>query len=196
MGKASLLVLAVALALPGSLAGQAGPGPADEQRVSFTATAQVKGGTIAHEARLHMGGWAGLVFGGRLAIGGAGFALLQDVELVSSEAGIGFDLGMGYGGLYLAYWQRISTRLWGQLGILAAAGHAEVRDRLVGREVGSENFPVVEPDLSAFFTVHPRVHVGASLGYRMAWGIDRLPTVSAEDMRTTTGTLSLRIGGR
>jgi len=157
---------------------------------------QVKGNRVAHAERLHVGGWAGLVFGGRLAVGGAGFALLRDVALVGPEAGIGFDLGMGYGGLYVAYWKELSPRVTGQLGFLAGAGHAELTDRLIGREVGSDNFPVVEPDLSLFFTIHPGVHVGASIGYRMAWRVDNLATVSAKDLRATTGTLSLRVGGK
>lgn len=188
--------LALALALPGSLAGQVGPQPSDGPKVSAAASVQLKAGRIAHEGRLHLGGWAGLVFGGRLAIGGAGFALLEDVELVGTEAGIGFDLGLGYGGLYFAYWKPVSSRVTGQVGLLAGAGHAEVRDRLEGREVGSDNFPVLEPDVSLFFAVHPRIRLGASLAYRMAWDVHQLPAVSAEDLRSTTGTLSLRIGGK
>jgi hypothetical protein len=196
MRMALPIAFAVALALPGALPGQVGPWSSGGKTVSAAAAAQLKAGNVAHERRLHAGGWAGLVFGGRLALGGAGFALLQEVELVGSEAGIGFDLGMGYGGLYVSYFKPLSHRLMGQMGLLAGAGHAEVRDRLVGREVGSDNFPVLEPDLSLFFAVHPRIHVGASLGYRLAWDVNNLPTVSAEDMRATTATLSLRIGGK
>jgi hypothetical protein len=195
MDRTFLIALAVALALPGSLAGQAGPDPAAERRVSAVAAAQLKGGSIARVVRLHAGWWAGLVFGDRLAIGGAGYALLRDVELVGSEAGIGFDLRMGYGGLYFAYWRPVSRRVTGQVGLLTGAGHAEVRDRLVGREVGSDNFLVLEPDLAVLFEVHSRVRLGVSLGYRSAHGIENLPTVSAEDLRSATATLSLRIGG-
>jgi hypothetical protein len=196
MGRTSFIALVLALILPGSLAGQVGPDPSAERRVSAAGAAQLKGGSIAREVRLHMGGWAGLVFGERLVIGGAGYALLQDVELVGSEAGIGFDLGMGYGGLYVAYWRPVSRRMTGQVGLLTGAGHAEVRDRLVGREVGSDNFLVLEPDLALLFEVHPRVRFGVSLGYRSAHGIENLPAVSAEELRSATATLSLHIGGR
>ncbi len=189
-------LLVLLLLPPGPLAGQVGLQPSDGRRVSSAAAVQLKGSRVAHQERLHVGGWAGLVFGGRLAVGGAGFALLRDVELVGPEAGIGFDLGMGYGGLYLAYWKELSARVTGQLGFLAGAGHAELTDRLIGREVGSDNFPVVEPDLSLFFTIRPGVHIGASIGYRMAWSVDNLATVSAKDLRATTGTLSLRVGGK
>lgn len=182
------------LALPGPVRGQVEPQPPAGSRVSSSAAVQLKAGHIAQETRLHLGGWAGLVFGGRLAVGGAGFALLQDVELGGSEAGIGFDLGMGYGGLYIAFWTPLSRRVTGQMGLLAGAGHAEVRDRLVGREVGSDNFPVAEPELSVFFTVYPGLRLGASAGYRMAWGIDDLSRVSSKDIRSVTGTLSLRLG--
>ena len=195
MGRTLLVALAAALALPGSLASQVGSAPPGEKRVSAAGAVQLRGGSLGQEARVHAGGWAGLVFADRLAIGGAGYALLRDVELVGTEAGIGFDLGMGYGGLYFAYWKPISQRFMGQVGLLAGAGHAEVRDRLVGQEVGSDNFFVLEPDLSVFFEVHPRIRFGTSFGYRSAHGVDNLPTVSAEDLRSATATLSLRIGG-
>jgi hypothetical protein len=196
MGKTLLLALALALAPSGPLAAQAGRQLSDGQRVSAAAAGMLKTSRVAGVDRFHAGGWAGLVFGGRLAIGGAGFALLKDVELVGSEAGTGFDLGMGYGGLYLAYWKPVSPRFTGQVGLLAGAGHAQVTDRLMGREVGSDNFPVLEPDLSLFFAFHPRIRLGASLAYRMAWDVENLPTASAKDMRAATATLSLRIGGR
>jgi hypothetical protein len=155
----------------------------------------LKGSRIAEENRLHFGGWAGLVFGGRLALGGGGFSLLENVELAGSEAGTGFDLGMGYAGVVVKYWQPLGPRVSGELGALLGAGHAEVQDRLVGTEVGSDNFFVAEPELSVFISVLKDLRLGASAGYRIVWGVEDLPRTSADDLRSITGTLSIRLGG-
>ncbi len=98
-------VLAVLLALPGPLGAQAGPDPSSRSRVSATAAVMLKGGKIADENRLYLGGWAGLVFGGKLAVGGGGFALLNEVELAGS------------GGEH-----RVQPRTWGMAVFSSATG--------------------------------------------------------------------------
>ena len=189
------LVLALVLALPGPLGAQAGPGPSFQGRVSGTAAVLLKGGQIAGENRLHLGGWAGLIFGGNLAVGGGGFALLNDVGLVGSEGASGFNLGFGYGGLVFRYWEPLSGSLTGEVGLLLGAGHAEVRDQLTRTEVGSDNFLVAEPEMSILYSFFPGVHLGVSVGYRLTTGVEDLPRVSAGDLNAFTGTLSLRLGG-
>jgi len=186
-------VLAVLLALPGPLGAQAGPDPSSQDRVSATAAILLKGGKVAGENRPHLGGWAGLVFGNHLAVGGGGFALLDDVELSGSEGSTGFSLDMGYGGLVFRYWEPLSGSLTGEVGLLMGAGHAEVRD-LVRNEVGSSNFLVAEPELSLLYSFFPGIYVGVSVGYRLTTGVEDLPTVSASDLNAFTGTLSLRWG--
>jgi hypothetical protein len=189
------IFLAVLLALPGPLGAQAGPDPPYPDRVSATAAILLKGGQIAGESRLHLGGWAGLVFRDDLAIGGGGYALLKTVELAGPVGSIGFNLGFGYGGLFFRYWEPFSGPLTGELGLLLGAGHAEVRDILTGTEVGSDNFFVAEPEVSLFYALFPGVHAGVSFGYRLTAGVEGLPRVSASDINTFTGTLSLRLGG-
>ena len=188
-------VLAVLLALPGPLEAQAGPDPSSQDRVSATAAVLLKGGRIADENRLHLGGWAGLVFGDNLAIGGGGFALLNDVELAGSEGGSGFNLDLGYGGLIFRYWEPLSGSFTGEAGLLLGAGHAEVRDQLTRTEVGSDNFLVAEAEMSLLYSFFPGIHVGVSAGYRLTTGVEDLPRVSTGDLNAFTGTLSLRLGG-
>ena len=170
---------------------QAGQASSAPSRAEATGTVLLKGSRVAGADRLFLGGWAGLVFGNRLAIGGGGLALMENVELV----GTGFDLGMGYGGLTLRYWIPWSSRVTGELGILLGAGHAQVRSLVTGTEVGSDNFGVVEPELSVLITTLPWLHLGASGGYRMAWGVEDLPRVAVNDLRSFTASISLRLGG-
>lgn len=188
-------VLAVLLALPGPLEAQAGPDPSSQGRVSATAAVLLKGGRIADENRLHLGGWAGLVFGDNLAIGGGGFALLNDVELAGSEGGSGFNLDLGYGGLIFRYWEPLSGSFTGEAGLLLGAGHAEVQYQLTRTEVGSDNFLVAEAEMSLLYSFLPGIHVGVSAGYRLTTGVEDLPRVSTGDLNAFTGTLSLRLGG-
>ena len=193
----SLVLTALLLALPGTLRAQAGPPPASEQgRVTSTAAVLVKGSTIAEEGRAQVGGWVGLVFGDRFAVGGGGLVLLKEVALEGTEAGTGFSLDLGYGGIFFRFWQPLSPRLTGELGMVLGAGNGKVTDRLSGAEMGSDNFVIAEPEVSIFLTVFPSVHVGISGGYRLAWGVDDLPRVTQDDLRSTTGTLSVRLGGR
>ena len=192
----SVLFLTVCLALPGPLQAQAGPDPSSRDRISATATILAKGGRVAEENRLHLGGWAGLVFGGNLAIGGGGFALINGVALSGSEGSTGFNLDLGYGGLVIRYWESLYGPITGEVGVLLGAGHAEVRDdQLVNPEVGSDNFLVTEAEMGVFYTVFGEVHLGAAVGYRFTSGVEGLPRASAGDLNSFTGTLSLRVGG-
>ena len=196
-GMRGVVVAALLLALPGSLRAQAGPSSANaEGRVRSTAAFLVKGSTIADQGRAQIGAWAGLVFGGRFAVGGGGVVLLEEVPLEGSEAGTGFSLDLGYGGLFFRFWEPLSERLTGELGLIFGAGNGEVNDQPSGAELGSDNFVVAEPEVSLFFTLLPWLHVGASGGYRMVWGVEDLPQVSEDDLRAATGTISLRLGGR
>jgi hypothetical protein len=189
------LVLALILSVSGKISGQEGASTETEPRVSSTAGVLLKGGRIADESRIHLGGWAGLLFTDNLAIGGGGFALLNDVELAGSKGGTGFNLGFGYGGLFFRYWEPLSNLLTGEVGFLVGAGHAEVRNRLDGTEVGSDNFLVSEAEMGALYSLLDNVHVGLSVGYRLTAGVEDLPGVSKTDLNGFTGTLSLRLGG-
>ena len=192
----SLALIALLLALPGALRAQAGPpSSSDEGRVTSTASVLMKGSTIADKGRAQVGGWVGLVFGGRFAVGGGGLVLLEEVALEGTEAGTGFSLDLGYGGVFFRFWQPLSSRLTGELGFLLGAGNGEVSDRLSGAELGSDNFVIAEPEVSLFFTLFPSIHVGASGGYRLAWGVEDLPRVSQDDLRAATATISVRWGG-
>ena len=187
--------LALLLALPGPLGAQAGPDPSSQDRVSPTVSILLKGGRIAGENRIHLGAWAGLLFADHLAVGGGGFALMNDVALAGAEGGTGFILNMGYGGLIFRHWEPLAGDVTGEVGLLLGAGHAEVRDRLTRTELGADNFLLAEPEISVLYTFFPGVHLGASIGYRLTSRVEDLPRVSSADLNSFTGTLSLRWGG-
>ncbi len=188
--------LAALLALPGPLRAQAGAGTPSSDRVAATAALLVKAGKIAQENRLYLGGWAGLQFAENLAVGGGGLALLNDVALAGSEGSTGFNLNLGYGGLFFRYWEPVSEYLTGEVGLLLGAGHAEVRDQLSRAEVGSDNFFVTEAEISLLYSPFYRTFLGISIGYRLTQGVEDLPRVSTSDLSAFTASLSLRLGGR
>jgi hypothetical protein len=136
------------------------------------------------------------VFGDHLAVGGGGLVLLDEVGLAGSEAGTGFSLDLDYGGIFCRFWQPLSPRLTGELGLVLGAGNAGVKDRLSGTELGSDNFLVAEPEVSLSFRVLSWLRVGVSGGYRMVSGVEDLPRVSQGDLEGATGTISLQVGGR
>lgn len=191
----SFLLLLAALILPGLLSAQSTPDTVSQDRISVAASVFLKVGKIADKTRPHAGGWAGLVLGDRLAVGGGGFAVLNDVELPGSEGGTGFDLDVGYGGLFFRYWEPLSPSVFGEAGLILGAGHAEVRDQLTRAEVGSDNFLMAEAEMSLLYAFLPGAALGASVGYRMTSGIEDIPRVSVGELNTFTGTLFLRLGG-
>jgi hypothetical protein len=151
---------------------------------------------IAEKGRIHLGGWGGLVFGEKLAVGGGGFGLLERVELPAAGGASGFDLNLGYGGIFLRYWEPLAGSLLGEAGVLLGAGHAEVRDRLTRNEVGSDNFLVGEAEMSVQYPVFRDFFFGVSAGYRLTAGVEDLPRVGDGDLNAFTGTIFLRMGGR
>jgi hypothetical protein len=130
-----------------------------------------------------------------MAVGGGGFALLNNLELGGSEGDVGNELSLGYGGVVFRYWEPINGSLTGQVALLVGAGHAEVRTQLPGVEVGSDNFMVAEGEVGAAYSLARDVHAGVSLGYRLTAGVQDLPRVTGSDLNGFTATISLRIGG-
>ncbi len=183
------------ISLPGVLWAQAGAEGQSEDRVGSAASVVIKAGQIAGEDRVHLGGWAGLVFSGKLAIGGGGFSLLKSVGLTGPEGPTGFALDMGYGGLTVRFWEPLGHDLTAEIGMLLGAGHAEVHQQISGTEFGSDNFLVGEGELGIAYSLFGGLHLGATVGYRLTSGIEDLAGVSKGDLNAFTGSLSLRLGG-
>lgn len=191
------ILFGLLLLLPGPISAQAGQGSeSSPARAGGSAAALMKLGSVAGSNRVMIGGWAGLVFGERFLLAGGGMGLTRDVELPGSGLSTGFDLGFGYGGVFLKYWEELEHDLTGGIGILLGAGHAEIRDRLIGNELGADNFLVLEPEASLSYRLFNQVSLEGATGYRFVSGVEDLPTVEGGDLRGFTGTLLLRVGGR
>lgn len=183
------------LVQPGPLKAQAAQPESPPPRVTAAAAFLVETGEVAGAREIMFGGWGGMVFGDRFILGGGGVALPERVEISGSEAATGFDLGMGFGGVYMRY----AISRWGPLaaegGLLLGAGHAEVRDRFVGLEVGADNFMILAPEAGFTLRVFRALQLAAFVGYRYVWGVDDLPLLSSEDFRSVSGAFSVRVGG-
>jgi len=190
------LVLCLLLVLPGPLWAQAGQDEATRTRAGAAAAVLLKGGAVAGSSRMMIGGWGGLVFGDHFLLAGGGLGLSKDVEIPGSGLSTGFDLGMGYGGVFLKYWEDLSGGFTAGAGLFVGAGHAEVRGRLLGNELGADNFLVLEPEASLAYGLFRGISLEVAAGYRIATGVEDLPTVTESDFRALTGTLLLRVGGR
>jgi len=188
-------LMGLLLAWPGPSGAQVTPETPEPARVGATAAVVLEGGQVAGARRMFVGGWGGLVFGNDLVVGGGGAALSRRVEITGSESATGFDLGVGFGGIYVRYAAARWGAIAGEWGLLLGAGHAEVNDRLVGLEVGADNFMVLAPEAGLTYEVFRELHLGVSVGYRYVWGVEDLPLLSSEDFRSVTGTLSVRVGG-
>ena len=184
----------ILLLLPGSLAAQ-GEGQEEPFRARGTAALMIKAGSVAGADRVFLGGWGGLTFGPRFSVGGGGVALTRSVELTASDVGTGFQLGAGYGGILFRFQHPLGRGVRGQGSLLVGAGHAEVRDRLTGREVGADNFGILEPEVGISLSILPWLFIEAAGGRRMAWWLEDLPLLREDDLTGTTGTLSIRVGG-
>jgi hypothetical protein len=189
------VVLAVFVALPAHAMAQAAPAGSTSPRAGAIGAFLVTSGEVAEARAVFMGGWGGLVFREGIVLGGGGVALTKRIQLAGAESSTGFDLGAGFGGIYLRYIERTNHRLTPEGGLFLGAGHAEVTDRMVGLEIGADNFFVIEPEAALGYRVFRRLHVGVSLGYRFVWGVQDLPLLASGDFRSLTGSVSLRLGG-
>lgn len=148
---------------------------------------------VAEDASVLLGGEVGLVLGSGLRVSGAGYTLVGTVER-RRPGTTPLELSMGYGGLVLHYLLGHGERWRTGVSLLAGGGTAKIRDPVAGAELGSDNFLVVEPRVRLQLTLGSFLEASASGGFRIPWSVDDLPTISKDDFRGATVTLSVSIG--
>lgn len=150
---------------------------------------------VAGDERSLFGGSLGFGITPRTVVGGGGFKLSGSAPLPAGGAADGRRLDFGYAGLVVEH-LRVPLDGWAVSGsALLGAGHADVRDRDPGVELGADNFGVLEVQVAATWRGLAPLHLLVGGGYRFAVGVQDLPGASAADLRGAALTLSFRIGG-
>jgi hypothetical protein len=123
-------------------------------------------------------------------VGGAGFSLLERVDLEIPPPLQNLELHLGYAGLLversIASLSSASDSPPAALllaRLLVGAGNAEVRDSATGSRLHSDNFGVIEPTITVQAPLARLVSAGASAAYRMVGGVDGLAGIEEENLR-------------
>jgi hypothetical protein len=148
---------------------------------------------LAGSVEALVGGWVGLAFRDRFAIGGFGLGMPGVVEL--EGAGLRQELRFGYGGLMLDFRPPDEGKILVGGRLLLGAGNAQVRAQPIGNQLGSDNFIVLEPQAIAELPRHSLVRLTITGGYRLVYGVQDLPGIERNDLRDWTVSLSVAIGG-
>jgi hypothetical protein len=134
-------------------------------------------------------------------VGGAGFSMLERVNLEIPPPLENLELHIGYAGVLVERVLRsLSTSpASGRSAALMArmilgAGNGEVRDAATGARLRSDNFAVVEPAVSVQVPLSRLISAGAAAGYRVVSGVDGLQSVEEENLRGWSLGLLFRVG--
>ena len=147
---------------------------------------------LAGGTRSMVGVKAVVIFAGGLEIGIVGIKLLEAVD-ISTGPGNLLELRPGYGGVTIAKRGLLGSPIGGSL--LIGAGNAEIRALPVGNQLGSDNFFVIEPEVTLSLPRWKVIRSSVGMGFRFVTGVDDLPTLSTSDLRGLTVTLTFALGG-
>lgn len=190
--RAAFAVSVFSLSLGETLSAQ---GRLADQRVVGVLEGVLGVTTLAGGAGGLLGVSAG-VWVGRFFLGGSGAGVPGPLS-ISGPLAQNSELHFGYGGVRIGARAWRSDQLEAVFDVLAGAGRARLRDPVVGRELGADNFLALEPALrvrKAF--VEGLLQAGASVGFRLVWGVEDLPGLDAADLRGPTLTLALSLERR
>lgn len=126
-------------------------------------------------------------------LAGEAVVALRRVRVSPDDSPDRSELTLGYGGVSLRYHLSpgSSASSWSGA-LLVGAGTARVRSTLVGQDVGTDNFFVVEPNVSYQRYFRPNVAGAVSGAYRFTPGFDPLPGLEAGSLRGFVLSLSVR----
>jgi hypothetical protein len=184
-----VLTALLAIAGPGSLRAQ------EADTVGTRASLAVEGSLRLTRIRgetVRMGGVAALLnLGGRFSFGLAGWTMFSD--LVVERPGGSLDFSFSYGGA-IGELNLVDTGdVVYSARLLVGAGTGKLDLPVVGTEIEADNVGVLEPEGCVSFSPIPRVRMDAAVGYRIVFGVQDLPGVTAGDLRGPTARVSLRL---
>lgn len=149
------------------------------------------GATLLKDEASGFWGVGGRLLIGRYGVGGSGYVTGGATFLGEGQANLRVDLG--YGGLELdAPLPWIDTDR-ARLELLLGGGNAEVLDVGVGRELGADNFLVLEPRVSWSRPMAAFLEGAVVVGYRTTLGVDDLPGIGTLSLSGPSLSLSLTL---
>lgn len=149
--------------------------------------------TSMHNRAVGMaGGAVALRVGHDFFFGGAGYLMIHPLDL--SRPGSALELRMAYGGLLTGIRLHDGPRLRWAARLLLGAGNAKAVVPVVGTELRSDNFGVVEPEVTASIRVMRLTSVRLGAGYRFVYGVQGLPRVTPAQLRGSFVGLSVAFG--
>ncbi len=171
MKKVLMLVLLLALALPGQAGAQETLLGEDFHSGGYGGPG-VRIGTLNGDLAVQMGGQGGWVIGKTLVIGGAGYGVVTEHEFTFNS--VTYAMDFGYGGLLLEYLHKSDQVFHGYLALIIGGGGPSLRD--TSQPSGSDNVDddavlVLEPSLHLEINMTPSMRVGLGAGYRIVSGL-------------------------
>ncbi len=184
--RAPLLALLLLLAGPGALRAQ--------REASAQASLEAELGVtwVRSRAVALAGGSALFRVRDDFSFGGAGYVVVHRVDL--SQPGSALELALAYGGLLGEVRIRESDRIRWTARLLLGAGNAKAVVPVVGTELNSDNFGVLEPRLVASAWIARPISAKVEAGYRFVYGLEDIPRMSAEQLRGFVLTASICLG--
>ena len=192
--RALLLVTVSLMVSTGALAGQdpAVPGLGPEGRVGAVVSLQATAMEVGDHVVPTVGLSLGIRVSGHLELAGEGAFGLRDVPVSSGEAQNRSELSLGYGGLSLRYGPGARGTSAGPVGhILLGAGTSRLVSPLVGAELNSDNFRILEAGVAHRFPLPGPSAVSVGAGYRFTTSTTELPSIGNGPMRGPFASLSI-----
>jgi hypothetical protein len=171
MKKALMLVMVLALVLPGRAGAQKTLLGEGLQSGGYGGPG-LRIGTLNGDLAVQAGGQGGWVIGKTFVIGGAGYGFATDHELIVNTTTYAMDFG--YGGLLLEYLHKSDEVFHGYLALIIGGGGVSLRDTSQpsgSDDVDDDNVLVLEPALNVEINLTKTMRIGLGAGYRVVSGL-------------------------
>ncbi len=156
----------------------------------------LKVGQINGETKIFMGGQGGWIINNTIVLGGGGWGLVSDQDVLSSNTeGLG-QINMGYGGFLFEYVIRSDQLLHFTVTTLTGAGgldNSGLDDSFNFQGGSSDKFFVFEGGVNVMLNVTEFIRLGAGVTYRSFTGIDKFGFTDS-DFDGTTGMVIFKFG--
>lgn len=185
--RAAILAVALALAAPCAVRAQQLGGP--ETGTGLVLEGSYRLSRLQGRSAKMLGGAALLTLGPRISFGLAGWSLFKPIT-VGQTGGVE-NFGFAYGGAVGELRLATRNRYQAKARLLVGAGNGKLTLPVVGTEIESDNFGVMEPELVGSMRVVGPLRLTAAVGYRMVYGVQDLPGIAQRDLWGWTTRVSL-----